>query len=195
MDITAEDYEWVLATVEALHRTASTVELRKELLTCGARIGARGWLEADAAGRWLKCEAGEVAPWCGASLPLPRRREQVLWRSSGSHAMALRWMEIPSRWIGWWMSPVPTEAETLARKLMPALGTAYDRVARRDLERRAGLTSREAEVTGWIAEGKTDLEVARILGISEHTVGKHRDNIFTKVGVGNRASLVRWVHG
>jgi len=50
------------------------------------------------------------------------------------------------------------------------------------------LTTREAEVLIWIARGKSNRDISDILGISPRTVNKHLEQIFTKLGVENRAS-------
>jgi DNA-binding response OmpR family regulator/DNA-binding CsgD family transcriptional regulator len=50
------------------------------------------------------------------------------------------------------------------------------------------LTTREAEVLIWIARGKSNRDISEILGISPRTVNKHLEQIFTKLGVENRAS-------
>jgi DNA-binding NarL/FixJ family response regulator len=50
------------------------------------------------------------------------------------------------------------------------------------------LTTREAEVLVWIARGKSNRDIADILNISPRTVNKHLEQIFTKLGVENRAS-------
>ncbi|OYV50492.1 MAG: DNA-binding response regulator [Rhodospirillales bacterium 20-60-12] len=50
------------------------------------------------------------------------------------------------------------------------------------------LTTREAEVVIWIARGKSNRDISEILGISPRTVNKHLEQIFTKLGVENRAS-------
>jgi DNA-binding CsgD family transcriptional regulator len=51
-----------------------------------------------------------------------------------------------------------------------------------------GLTRREAEVSGWMAEGKTNSEIAQILGVRPLTVKKHLEHIFEKLGVENRTA-------
>lgn len=56
--------------------------------------------------------------------------------------------------------------------------------------RKAGLTKREREVLGLVANGKTDKEIAATLGISEHTVHRHVSNILTKTGQSSRAAAV-----
>ncbi|MCB1094704.1 MAG: response regulator transcription factor [Verrucomicrobiae bacterium] len=49
-----------------------------------------------------------------------------------------------------------------------------------------GVTPREAEVLLWVAQGKSNGDVALILGMSEKTVKQHMSNIFTKLGLENR---------
>jgi DNA-binding CsgD family transcriptional regulator len=57
-----------------------------------------------------------------------------------------------------------------------------------------GLTDREAEVLGLAAEGRTNREIAAQLVLSEHTVRRHLQNIFAKLGVSSRAAATRvWV--
>lgn len=67
-------------------------------------------------------------------------------------------------------------------------------VRQRAIERlaRLGLTAREGEVLFWIAEGKTNPEIAILLSISPRTVHKHTEHIFFKLRVENRhAALLR----
>jgi DNA-binding CsgD family transcriptional regulator len=45
-----------------------------------------------------------------------------------------------------------------------------------------GLTERETEVLTWVAEGKSNSDVATILGIRSVTVKKHLEHIFQKMG-------------
>ena len=55
-----------------------------------------------------------------------------------------------------------------------------------------GLTPRAAEALLWLAQGKTNSDIAAILGITESTVKKHVQEIFDKLGVETRgAATVR----
>ena len=55
-----------------------------------------------------------------------------------------------------------------------------------------GLTEREAEVLLWVAQGKSNGDVAILLGMAEKTVKKHMGNIFEKLGLeGRNAATVR----
>lgn len=51
-----------------------------------------------------------------------------------------------------------------------------------------GLTPRAAETLLWVAQGKTNSDIATILGISESTVKKYLLEIFEKLGVETRSA-------
>lgn len=48
------------------------------------------------------------------------------------------------------------------------------------------LTDRQRECVMWAARGKSDWEIARILGVSEATVGEHLRHAYQRYGVGKR---------
>jgi DNA-binding NarL/FixJ family response regulator len=50
----------------------------------------------------------------------------------------------------------------------------------------AGLTGRQLEVLGLLAEGLTDAEIAARLSLSAKTVGHHVSALLAKLGVGSR---------
>ena len=52
------------------------------------------------------------------------------------------------------------------------------------------LTPREIEVLGALGNGMTNKEVARLLGISPHTVKFHIESLFRKLGAASRAEAV-----
>lgn len=58
----------------------------------------------------------------------------------------------------------------------------------RPLQTGLGLTPRVAETLLWLAQGKTNGEIATILGNSESTVKKHVLDIFEKLGVETRTA-------
>jgi DNA-binding NarL/FixJ family response regulator len=92
-----------------------------------------------------------------------------------------------------------------------ALGNARDAFAelgaRPDLERLdvlmslgvpsghgAGLSAREREVLAGLAAGQTNREIAETLVISQHTVGRHVESIFAKLGVSSRAAATAYAY-
>lgn len=50
------------------------------------------------------------------------------------------------------------------------------------------LTPRETEVLSWLSKGKTNRDIADILGMSPRTVNKHLEHIFEKLGVETRTA-------
>jgi len=81
-----------------------------------------------------------------------------------------------------------------ARWVFQQLGAAPD-VARVETLSRAGagrppggLTAREVEVLRLVAAGKTNREIAKTLVLSDHTVRRHLQNIFNKIGVSSRSA-------
>jgi ATP/maltotriose-dependent transcriptional regulator MalT len=79
-----------------------------------------------------------------------------------------------------------------ARAVFEELGAVPDRerveaLSRSDEPREThGLTPRELEVLRLIAAGRTNRQIASTLVLSEHTVARHVQNIFRKLGVSSR---------
>src|SRR6476661_10134245 len=59
-------------------------------------------------------------------------------------------------------------------------------------ERPRALTARELEVVEWIAAGKRNREIAKILGCSARTVQKHVEHILEKLQVETRTAVCVW---
>jgi DNA-binding CsgD family transcriptional regulator len=67
--------------------------------------------------------------------------------------------------------------------------------ARLDQLERFSLTGREREVLRWLAEGKSNAEIATILGLTSGTVKVHVERILEKLGVENRVMAALAFHG
>ncbi len=82
-----------------------------------------------------------------------------------------------------------------ARRTFAALGAAPERERVEALagdDRRQGLTARELEVLGLVAQGRTNRAIADRLVLSERTVERHVTNTFAKLGVSTRAAATAY---
>jgi DNA-binding CsgD family transcriptional regulator len=87
-----------------------------------------------------------------------------------------------------------------AREAFAELGAEPDAarvdalLGRTDGPERHGLTSREIEVLRLVAAGRSNREIAATLVISEHTVSRHLQNMFRKLGVSSRTAASAFAH-
>jgi DNA-binding NarL/FixJ family response regulator len=82
-----------------------------------------------------------------------------------------------------------TYAELGARPDLERLGTTTT-----DRADTPVLSDREREVLGHLAAGRTNREIADVLVISPHTVRRHVENIFAKLGVTTRAAATAYAY-
>ena len=94
----------------------------------------------------------------------------------------------------------PFNGETVVTRVREAIEARTRRSEAGGLEALAAqfpgrdlLTPREREVLGKIAEGASNKEAGRLLGISPRTIEVHRARIMEKLGAKNAADLVRIV--
>jgi DNA-binding CsgD family transcriptional regulator len=85
-----------------------------------------------------------------------------------------------------------------ARAVFTRLGAGPD-LERLDAPQRgsavpAGLTERECEVLRQVAAGRTNRQIASELSISEHTVARHLQNIFLKLGLTSRSAATAYAY-
>jgi DNA-binding NarL/FixJ family response regulator len=105
-------------------------------------------------------------------------------RSLGDHDTAE--MEFDAARLGFQELGAGVDLATVERLLQPAAAPPP-----------LGLTTREVEVLSLVAAGRTNREISTALVISEHTVARHVQNIFAKLGVSSRtaASAFAFEHG
>jgi len=84
------------------------------------------------------------------------------------------------------LAAICSRLERAAQQVRPEFKPNFD--SAKPLETVLGLTPRVAEALLWVAQGKTNSEIAMILGNSESTVKKHVLEIFEKLGVETRGA-------
>ena len=84
------------------------------------------------------------------------------------------------------LAAIQSRLERAAQQNGPGFNPNFD--SAKPLEAALDLTPRVAETLLWIAQGKTNGDIATILGNSESTVKKHVLEIFEKLGVETRGA-------
>lgn len=184
-----------IAIAEMLARIK--VHLANARLTQSARAAL------DASGRFLF-----AVDHLGKTLWATPQAQKLL--ANDSTDAADRKIELPAPWLEWLdqiskgtsnVKPPPAaplaQNDKLRVHYMGRLGpnefllrlardTASDSIA--EFSKQLGLTSREGEVLSWLSKGKTNRDIAQILGLSHRTVDKHLEQIYSKLGVENRTA-------
>jgi DNA-binding CsgD family transcriptional regulator len=135
---------------------------------------------------------------------LTRRQRQKLeyndavWRPHGIEDALRMWLPAPpgrarSVYLERSGPDYDDRERTLFALLRPHLiRMRLDAESRRRIGGGSGLTSRESEILGWVARGKTNAEIGVALVISPHTVRKHLENIFQKLDVRTRSAAAAY---
>jgi ATP/maltotriose-dependent transcriptional regulator MalT len=181
--LAADDLEAARTALDQLGRIASshpsdlidaTVEHAKAAVALAAG-------DAETA---LRSGRSAFRGWTALGAPYDAARSRLLvaaaCRSLGdgdSHALELEAAELTFRAIG---------ARPALAMMRDAAGSGRD-----------GLSGRELEVLRLLARGSSNREIAAELVISEHTVARHLQNMFAKIGVGSRAAAAAYAfeHG
>ncbi|HYC70150.1 MAG TPA: response regulator transcription factor [Opitutaceae bacterium] len=185
---------------EVLARVRAHLELRELQQALEEEVDRRSALEAQLRQSLdravlMVAEDGSV-PFC------TRRAEQMLVRHGGAPGGTLP--AAFTRWLG--AGPAaPLEIDGPAGRLrarrfvepgttgLCLLVLEEDLAAPPPLDglEQLGLTPREAEVLYWIAQGKTNPEIAVVLDSAANTVKKHAQNVLNKLGVETRTAAAR----
>lgn len=144
----------------------------------------------------------------GQSVILVDDQANVLWATPDTHALITRinWGTNQSK-VQHWLTqdpnannrlPLPIENNEFAelrfiekrqqqgRLLRIVINSESDKLE--TLRKGLNVTKRESEVLFWLANGKSNKEIAEILGMSVRTVNKHLEQVFPKLGVENRTA-------
>ncbi|RKR69390.1 LuxR family two component transcriptional regulator [Acidovorax sp. 94] len=170
----------VLARLATHVRNAQATRLAREAVdVAGLGVvvldgqGRVAWRSPQAL-RWLEAAfAADPAPADAAAAWLVRAQ------ATGDQTLALAGgRQLLARHLG---------ASGLAESMLLLSHTTPEAIAPRHLQQVA-LTPRETEVLSWLSKGKTNRDIADILGMSPRTVNKHLEHIFEKLGVETRTA-------
>jgi DNA-binding CsgD family transcriptional regulator len=161
----AEGEDWAAVRLDGRRRIRELAPQASAMLAevCGGASMRTGALLPAAIDGWVaKIAARNVPPLASSPLVLVGPRGQVTVRALPEVAGSAAWLLLVRR----------------------------EEWANRAVNGTAPLTVREREVLRWVAAGKTDRQIAAIVGISPRTVQKHLEHIYVKLGVENRTAAV-----
>ncbi|HYP83671.1 response regulator transcription factor [Variovorax sp.] len=174
----------VLARLHTHTRNARITRMARDAVD----VAGMGAVFVDAHGRiaWRSPQAAQWLPQLGPVAHaghLPRALAPALRPGAAMHAGTSSGVRLSVRNLG-----SSTLGETMLLLAQERGGNA-GRLAE------AALTPRETEVLSWLAKGKTNRDIADILGMSPRTVNKHLEHIFEKLGVETRAAAAALASG
>lgn len=158
--------------------------------------------------RYHACERGVGAHRISDSIPFARFRESELFsdyyrRIGIDHVVALPIFVDDRTLVSFVLNRRRRDFSDRERELLdlagPTLRGLYRTFSRHGVGPAlaglaASLTKREGEVLEWLSAGKTDRDIAAILGCSHRTVQKHLQRVYDKLGVETRtAAAMRWL--
>jgi DNA-binding CsgD family transcriptional regulator len=179
----AEGEDWAVVRLDGRRRIRELAPHAEAMLAraCrGTKLRAGAMLPAviDA---WLTDVAGRNVPRLALSpLSLAGPHGQVTVRAMPELAGDAAWLLLVRGGIG-----KCGKCEKYGER-----GDAGERGATASAGNADGLTVREREILQWVGAGKTDRQVAGIVGLSHRTVQKHLEHIYVKLGVENRTAAV-----
>ncbi len=148
-------------------------------LSCVARyagaVPRQGQRLPAALDRWLAQAIGSGAAPGVVMAPFAKGNELVLAR--GGDRLRVRALALPAR------APAQRGDSFVTLQEQPALAAPAQFAG-------LPLTLRERDVMQWLAAGKTDRDIAVLLGCSHRTVQKHLERIYVKLGVETRTAAV-----
>jgi len=151
----------------------------------GAALDASGnfLLATDRAGRVLWCTPKAKQLLADSSLQKAITEQLVRLRQQSSKAQARVVLQIGARQL-----EIAVVSSIGPNEWLFRLTDSTLVVEEEVLQKTLAISSRESEVLLWVSRGKSNREIGEILTISPRTVDKHIAQIFTKLGVANRAS-------
>lgn len=151
----------------------------------GAALDASGnfLLATDRAGRVLWCTPKAKQLLADSSLQKAITEQLVRLRQQSSKAQARVVLQIGARQL-----EIAVVSSIGPNEWLFRLTDSTLVVEEKVLQKTLAISSRESEVLLWVSRGKSNREIGEILTISPRTVDKHMAQIFTKLGVANRAS-------
>lgn len=176
-------------------RAAEEAEIAMADAARALECGDLATLMVDEHGGVLRFQ-GPALEWLGAELHDPLPQNVLAWlrrRMTSPHNLPCDDLPLivrgPDGEISIRAVPSAKPGETLLVAKLKSVRSGIESLAA------LGLSRREREVACWVGEGKSNAQIAAILGISPRTVQKHIENIFARLNVESRLGIALLVFG
>jgi DNA-binding NarL/FixJ family response regulator len=171
---------------EVMARLATHVRNARvaRLAQAAVDVAGLGTVVLDAQGRvaWSSPQAQAWLAQAFGQDPLAAAQASAWLMQAGTQGEALHDLGRPGRLLARHLGPGSLGESMLLLTLTPPDSPSAQRL------RQVALTPRETEVLSWLAKGKTNRDIADILGMSHRTVNKHLEHVFEKLGVETRSA-------
>jgi DNA-binding NarL/FixJ family response regulator len=171
---------------EVMARLATHVRNARvaRLAQAAVDVAGLGTVVLDAQGRvaWSSPQAQAWLAQAFGQDPLAAALASAWLMQAGTQGEALHDLGRPGRLLARHLGPGSLGESMLLLTLTPPDSPSAQRL------RQVALTPRETEVLSWLAKGKTNRDIADILGMSHRTVNKHLEHVFEKLGVETRSA-------
>ena len=167
-----------LATAQSVRSARTALDLTGRFLIAVDSAGRMVWSTPQATRLLQEVFGDEDA----GTFTLPPELAACLNPTLNGHAPSTK-MKISDRSLEIIYVGKVSDGEILLR--LALVGAEADKSA---LRQAFALTDRETDVLLWLAAGKSNRDIADILGLSHRTINKYLDQIYLKISVENRAS-------
>jgi DNA-binding response OmpR family regulator/DNA-binding CsgD family transcriptional regulator len=156
-------------------------------------IAGRGLVVLDSTGR-IAWRSPQALSWLNQAFPEDlQQTEQMAWLMSAEqttevHRPLSEGHLLVAQYLGESGLSEVTVLLSVMSEDLPRDNASESAVVRPRALPSVSLTPRETEVLSWLAKGKTNRDIADILGMSHRTVNKHLEHIFEKLGVETRTA-------
>ncbi|MES2606273.1 MAG: LuxR C-terminal-related transcriptional regulator, partial [Pseudomonadota bacterium] len=166
-----------------------------------ARLTSSAWRALDSTGQFLfSINAQGKVIWATPQTHalFAKAKADSHWQATSMASQLVRWLAqrpavsqqctleaLDYRLAVVLLQALPNDEKLL--KLVDAGKASGEELLRQSLH----ITQRESQVLFWISNGKSNRDIAEILGMSPRTVNKHLEQIFPKLGVENRTAAAR----
>ena len=153
----------------------------------------------DGHGRDVIARLAQRQPGCAIVVSTIHDDDENLFQALQTGAQGYLLKDHPIPWLATQLQGIaqgqPPLSPAIARRLLRHFQAPRAPQAQAQVPAQEGLSQREREVLGLLAQGVRIADIGQALGISRHTVGDHVKAIYRKLGISSRAEAALQARG